>query len=734
MASALELTKSVSNTNPLSGETFFYTLQYRCAGLTEDCLGTVITDPLPAGLEFVSVLGSVHTTSEAYDSGTNTVTFTFVDPLLSGSTGEVRIEVRFPNGTTPNGLIANNTATIIASNATSVSSSVSTTASAASNLEVEKLLLNGGAVGGNATYHLSICNAGPWVDQDGTLNLSNISIVDTLPPGSVFVETNLNFGSSSSYDAASHTVTITHPSLGVGECIYPKLTLEYPDSIFALGQVVSNEAFWTFTPVGESPQTISDIENITLTASNYLAETIKTVGNSTLFPGESSVYTIWGAVSGTEPASQFCINDTIPNEIEITSFTTGGWYYGGLSGGEYILNVSYTTNLNGPTLLSGSPRSIWTEEVIDVENDLGLTFGGGEYITSLNYCFGDVPAGFNNYSNVDINFTVKPGASAGVVTNCSELSTISSSFNLRDSCVDLTVAANAGIARLNPYKSTWPSGVHDRGDIISFQIAIRNELGAVDSVINPIAYDLLPEGMEYVPGTWNLPGWGNTYGFPDPTFTFVPDYQGTGRAFLKWEWPVGIKIPTGERVVIEFDAEITNEAVGGFPAFYNDVYIQTPYSTDCISGISYPDIYDFDDDGDVSELFCGNRVAVNVNELLALESEKLVRGQLDVAYTKFPDVANSVPGGIADYILEVRNPGNIPMDSIIVIDILPSIGDIGVIDVSNRDSRWQPNLVSSVNAPAGVSVYYSTAANPCRAAEGTPGTGRAPGNRGAPQA
>ena len=718
IASALELTKSVSNSMPLSGETFFYSLQYRCAGLTEDCLGTVITDPLPAGLEFVGVLGSVHTTSETYNSGTNTVTFTFIDPLVSGTTGEVRIEVRFPNGTTPDGTVANNTATISASNATSVSSSISTTASAIARIGVSKSLLGGGASNGYATYHLMICNGTSGVEEDGTLNLNSITIVDTLPPGSIFVETNLNTGSSATYDAASHSVTIIHSSLATGECIFPKISVQYPEPTFNVGDDVTNEAFWTVTPVGEIIQTVTDSETFPLKVPNYLAETYKTLGNPTLFPGESSTYFLEGVVSGTEPINQFCINDTIPSEIEITSFSLGGWYYGGLSGPSDIMNVYYTTNLNGPTLLSGSPRLMWTNDVIDVENDLGLTIGGGEYITALNFCFGDIPAGFEEFSPIELAFVVKSSASPGVVTNCSELSTTSLGFELRDDCVDLTVAANAGIARLNPYKSIWPSGTHDRGDVIVFQIAIRNELGAVDSVVNPIAYDLLPEGMEYVSGTWSLPGWGNTYGFPDPTFTFISDYQGTGREFLKWEWPAGIKIPPGERVVIAFNAEITDKAVGGFPAFYNDTYIQTPNTTDCISGIRDADIYDFDNDGDVSELFCGNRVAVNINELLALESEKLVKGQFDETYTKFPDVGNSVPGGLADYILEVRNPGNIPMDSVIVIDILPSVGDIGVIDVSNRDSRWQPNLVSSVSAPAGITVYYSTVANPCRADEG----------------
>ena len=720
VASALELTKTVSNANPITGETFFYTLQYRCAGLTEDCLGTVITDPLPPEVEFVALIGSVHTTAEVYDAGSHTVTFTFVDPLTSGSTGEVRVEVQFPNGSTTNGTVANNTATISAANAPSVNSSVPTTAFAISRPYVEKLLLSGGVPDGYTAYHLMICNGNANVDESGSLNFNTISIVDTLPPGSIFVETNLNAGSSSSYDAGSNTVTITHPNLAPGECIWPKLIVQYPSPTFSVGDVVENKGYWSFTPLGESPEMISDTVNNTLTVPNYYAGAIKSIGNPTLFPGESSSYSISAGAYGTEPVNQFCINDTIPNEIEITSFELGGWYYGGVSGPSDIMDVYYTTNLNGPTLLPSSPRSIWTNDVIDIATDLGLTTGGGEYITVLNFCFGDVPAGFDNYEPIALNFTVKPTAPPGTVTNCAELSTTSSGFFLDDDCADLLINNSSALARLNPVKSIVPNGIHDRGDIVSFQIAVRNELGATDSIVDPIAYDLLPEGMEYIPGSWSLPAWGNTPGFPLPNFTIVSDYKGMGREFLRWEWTgaSGIKIPQGERVVIMFDVEITDEAVGGIPAFYNYTYIQSPNVVDCQSSFQNPDVFDFDEDGNVTELLCGARRAVNINELVSLESEKLVKGQLDSTFTKYPDVANSMPGGIADYILEVRNPGNIPMDSIVVIDILPSVGDNGVIDVSNRDSRWTPNLVSTVSAPAGVTVYYSLEENPCRAAEG----------------
>ena len=63
----------------------------------------------------------------------------------------------------------------------------------------------------------------------------------------------------------------------------------------------------------------------------------------------------------------------------------------------------------------------------------------------------------------------------------------------------------------------------------------------------------------------------------------------------------------------------------------------------------------------------------------SLESLKLVKGSLDPAFTKFPDVGHTTLGGSADYQLTVTNTGNIPINKVTVIDILPFVGDTAVL-------------------------------------------------------
>ncbi|MEL7020324.1 MAG: SdrD B-like domain-containing protein, partial [Bacteroidota bacterium] len=129
--------------------------------------------------------------------------------------------------------------------------------------------------------------------------------------------------------------------------------------------------------------------------------------------------------------------------------------------------------------------------------------------------------------------------------------------------------------------------------------------------------------------------------------------------------------------------------------------------------------FDLDDDGLTSDILCENNQATtfNIQSVASLVSEKLVRGQLDTAFSKFPNFGCTIPGGDVDYQIFVRNQGTVPMTNIVMIDILPFVGDKGVIDSQDRLSRWRPNLASPLQVPAGVTVYYSTVDNPCRSDE-----------------
>ncbi|HYH45617.1 MAG TPA: hypothetical protein VEG34_08015, partial [Thermoanaerobaculia bacterium] len=105
------------NTKPI-GQTFGYRLTYNCSNTSGPCLGAQVVDLLPAEIQFVSTVPSsptgdvaaINVTPNFGGSGRTRVQFVLINPLPAGNSGDLLINVRFPNGSTPNGTMAVNTA------------------------------------------------------------------------------------------------------------------------------------------------------------------------------------------------------------------------------------------------------------------------------------------------------------------------------------------------------------------------------------------------------------------------------------------------------------------------------------------------------------------------------------------------------------------------------------------------------------------------------------------------
>ncbi|MFK7807895.1 MAG: SdrD B-like domain-containing protein, partial [Saprospiraceae bacterium] len=728
-AASLTINKSSSVGSVLSGETFSYTIQYSCASLTEDCIGTVITDPLPPELEFVGVFGSAHTTNETYNSGTHTVTFDFIDPLTSGTTGQVTINVRFPNGTTANNTIANNTATISASNASSVSSSASVTAIANNRLTASKYF-NGGGLDDYTAYGIEICNNSFYGNVvNGTLNISNITVVDTLPPGATFISAL----SGGTYDPIENTVTWTVPSVDLGECFWAEYFVELPSSLYNVNDVISTGGLAQYYPVGMTEQT----EYVTLSHLIYGPYPEGYVGknsgwdsvNAGLGGGE---YRIEFTNSSNVSIADFYLEDTIPDEIIVTEFRTGGFYH---NSGEANMfkTVSYTTNLNNTlTSTPSGTTSLHDNEVVDVST-LGLA--ANEYITKIRWDFGPdtfrVAAG--TYDPIIIDFDVRADATPGDAINClTGGGSNIANYNIFGSPCD-TFEVTAPLTSFRPgtlkqYASATCSGCwvtevsgdwFSVGDTVQMRLRVRNSSSSASNIDDPSVVDLLPEGLEYVANSWTYDA--RSTGHSTPVFSYQSNFNSTGRELLKWEWP-GTALAPDEFMNVSFEVIITNESTPGENSLVNEYHFLQYSGNFCShnggNGGRAIDIYDLDEDGDTAEEFCYGFSSIDILANPSLSSEKLIKGQLDTDWTKYPEIGHTDPGGLSDYKLQIWNSGNVDMTDVVVIDILPFVGDVGVIDPSTRNSRWRPNLIDTVAAPPGVTIYYSIESNPCRDTEG----------------
>ena len=403
----------------------------------------------------------------------------------------------------------------------------------------------------------------------------------------------------------------------------------------------------------------------------------------------------------------FIITDTPPAQFNVTGVTLG--QYQNAAGVQ--VTVYYQSSATGSTWNLWSGPVTPNNQTLNVSS-LGL---GAAYITGVRYDFGTVPMDFvpstlprilgrvinpdNNGSPVDDGDTMTNNATLDWTYE-------SVSDNLSDSQVD---TVREPIAEPAPQKSEVTSGPYIPTSVVTYSLRIMTTSTSPSALVNPIVADLLPVGMTYVPGSWTFNA--NGTGAPNPIFEQIANYNGTGRTLLRWSFTgaSAFDFQRNTSAFITFNVVIDPGVTIGpilneYHLMSNDVPI-TPTTSD---------VNDLDGDGRTDDGLSGSSETIQVDELVGLDSVKGVRGELDTGFSVYPDTGRTIPGGDVTYRLSVINEGNIPIQNVKVIDILPFVGDTGVQDLSQRQSQWGPVLTGLVASPPGVTVYYSTSGNPCR--------------------
>ncbi len=173
---------------------------------------------------------------------------------------------------------------------------------------------------------------------------------------------------------------------------------------------------------------------------------------------------------------------------------------------------------------------------------------------------------------------------------------------------------------------------------------------------------------------------------------------------------------------------VENSAKINLPVFSGNLCPGTTATQTVVeSGIPFlswrePDKWDWNKNGDTTELTGMMQRGVQVltnGGVPALTARMTVIGELDTVPKVAPDTALTTPSGKADYTLKFTNDAGVALKNLTVINILPHLGDKGVVDLASRGSTFSPYLAAPISAP-NATVFYSLAGNPCRD-ELTPG-------------
>ncbi|MEO6821320.1 MAG: DUF11 domain-containing protein, partial [Candidatus Nanopelagicales bacterium] len=300
-----------------------------------DAASVQVTDTLPAGVSFVSAVGSDWSCS---NNGNGSVTCTRAVLAAGATAPTITVVVSAPaqatsltntasvSSTTPDPVPANNT------------SSVTTIVGASADLSITKSGPASVLPGSGAAYQLVVRNAGPST-------ASSVTVTDSLASGTTFVSaTGPGWTCMNSGDIS---VRCTRAALASGATA-PTITV--------VVQAPVRGATLTDTAVVSSAVKDPNPANNTATATTAVGAVanlalVKT-GPATVVAGQAVTYHLVVANTGPDAATAVRVIDILPSGVRYVSASGSGW----TCGHDGVISISCTR----PTVASGSQAPVIT--------------------------------------------------------------------------------------------------------------------------------------------------------------------------------------------------------------------------------------------------------------------------------------------------------------------------------------------------------------------------------------
>ncbi len=755
-------------------------LRYNCSSTTTNASNATISITLPAEMEAVSLTGSIHTTATNYNTSLRLATFTFVNPLPAGSSGDVFISVRFLQ-TTPENTKVKVQALFASLNSlpklsqqvqiTGINAPATTTYTFVKGMKITKTVSDSNL---DANYGYSL-----WYIYHGNTgatgqDVNNYTVEDIFPPGlmldsltnegfpstnanvTVYYKTNKNstyrqWGSGPLYKTGDGQNWFYPGSLGMiaGEYVtalkwsYGKLpgggtfhhdamsrpiafytrVVNPANPAFAAGKTFSNCA--TVTGTAETSRTSCASVTMTTPAPNFgFWHYVSNPGSAPYLAGSKIQYTVAFGINAqsSTAVTNPSLGVLLPKELSYSGNPVV-W-------GEAFTDASspapkFTQTLNwkgtGRTLVrwswsasTGNPFTIpyqrnWRYVYINFDATIAAATTDGWYRSTA----------YGNWS---------PNGKGGswFEQDVEDWDSNGNTAEMRARHdLDLQIVAPAPHFSMS-HRIENDLSPYEMNETLEYRTRLTVDSDSAAPMVNPVIGVLLPKEIEYLgnpvfSGDGYLPG---TH--PAPKFQRIDNFGSPGATLIRWGWTTaggnGLTIPadgTSKYINVVFSARIKNFTPNGS-------YKTWGYANYQPNGKGYtwiePDVGDFDGNGNTTEYRALNdedTVVLTAGGSAGFNSEMLVKGELDTNWTAFPAKGLTTPGGKADYKVTLTNPSGVIMRNLVLIDILPTVGDKGVIDLSARDSQWSPYLAAPV-AASGATVSYSLSSNPCRD-ELTPG-------------
>lgn len=280
-----------------------------------------------------------------------------------------------------------------------------------------------------------------------------------------------------------------------------------------------------------------------------------------------------------------------------------------------------------------------------------------------------------------------------------------------DTSLEGTVIAEIPVSFEEQINWQLPGVTTDSNDISlgsNFQIKTSQVILEETSVevLSTNLYMILPPEFIFVPESYD-------------TAVVTPNWNGTGKTLLHATFgPHPALHRTYFNQIYNFmvsqTAEITTYTI---PVYYvtNDIQANNPNIKLLPQGKTAPDIYDFDNNGDTSQLVPYGELRISIVPSDIVNVLKMSKSFNDASFQINNDTNISSEEHF-NYSFFVRNDSSEGMTYVTIIDIFPYLGD-------KFGSTWAPTLMEIPIVPDYVKVYYSTSTDPKMEPINSSGTG-----------
>lgn len=712
-----QITKTVDKTIVNGSEVFIYTFNVSYSGLTEPAQDGKLTDFFPSKIlvTLPQVGGQIkEITRTAVPGGTN-VTFDF-GAVNAGTSLSFTIASSFGPGRV-NGDTFTNVGLLFADGVQVATGTAPTvTLILTPDFVLSKSLVGGGSVmpGQEVTFTLNLINQG-----DAGASITNVNITDILPPQLIPVTSFLPVGvdtSSGGYTDSTYngltgtwtgsTLNFMLPSYhGINYQIMFKATVA---SDVQPGQTFTNTATWTADGI------IGNNASYTLVVFSEPDQFGFTKSATrTGVVGSTVTYVLSNVNNGPTTLSDYVIDDPIPTEVDITSLKFSSFtaqiptysIFIATSDNPLVFKPVVENVTNNTFLTDLTPLIPAGARIVEVKLTAPtLNVVATPHVLTL---YGS----FNNTATIGEVVTNTATASAiGVIATASASTDIN------------------GQSDLNMIKTFLPQQAA-YFPLEMFQIRlVATPLNTI--TVNPVIADLLPDGLFYVAGSeyfqYTNTITNTTYdsrqpGFPIPipTTEIINNYQGSGRTLLRW--PFNFIQPQNDPLTVFITVFV---AIDSPSTFVNNGYEGNPGDNVLFVYNAVMDALDIDGDGITNENISESQASGIVLTSSEFLLQKQVKGANDLAYN---NLGSTNQGGSVDYKLTVTNNQPTLLTDINIVDILPFVGDTGVI-LTNvpRGSDFRVYATTTVTAEIinlignpvdptpDITILYSTSTDPMR--------------------